>query len=105
MRCHPTCAASSDPAANMRELACAVPNCKTRFVAYWSDLDEMVFPQRNARLTHPDLAVHNIKIHATGHMSLPINGDVVHGISTTLAQLGADGSLLTGGVTKLKPQS
>jgi pimeloyl-ACP methyl ester carboxylesterase len=89
----------------MRELACAVPNCKTRFVAYWSDLDEMVFPQRNARLTHPDLAVHNIKIHATGHMSLPINGDVVHGISTTLAQLGADGSLLTGGVTKLKPQS
>jgi len=38
-------------------------------------------------------------------MSLPINGDVVHGISTTLAQLGADGSPLTAGGTKHKPQS
>ena len=86
----------------MRELGAAVPCCKTRFVAYWSDLDEMVFPQRNAKLNHPDLRVHNIEIHATGHMSLPINGDVVHGISTALAQLGADGSLLTAGITKLK---
>jgi pimeloyl-ACP methyl ester carboxylesterase len=89
----------------MRELGDAVPGCKTRFVAYWSDLDEMVFPQRNAKLNHPDLRVHNIEIHATGHMSLPINRDVVHGISTALAQLGADGSLLTAGVTKLKPHS
>jgi hypothetical protein len=89
----------------MRELGAAVPCCKTRFVAYWSDLDEMVFPQRNAKLNHPDLRVHNIEIHATGHMSLPINGDVVHGISTALAQLGADGSLLTAGITKLKPRT
>ena len=88
----------------MRELGDAVPGCKTRFVAYWSDLDEMVFPQRNAKLNHPDLRVHNIEIHATGHMSLPINGDVGHGISTALAQLGADGSLLTAGVTTLKPR-
>jgi hypothetical protein len=87
----------------MRELGAAVPGCKTRFVAYWSDLDQMVFPQRNAKLNHPDLKVHNIEIHATGHMSLPINGDVVHGISTTLAQLDVDGSLLTAGVTLLKP--
>ena len=83
-----------------------MPSCKkTRFVAYWSELDQMVFPQRNAELNHPDLTVRNIEIHATGHMSLPINGDVVHGISTTLAQLGADGSLLRAGVTELKPRS
>jgi pimeloyl-ACP methyl ester carboxylesterase len=87
----------------MRELSAAVPDCGTRFVAYWSDLDQMVFPQRNAMLNHPDLTVHNIEIHATGHMSLPINGDVVHGISTTLAQLGTDGRLLAAGVTELKP--
>jgi len=37
-------------------------------------------------------------------MSLPINGDVVHGISSMLAQLDADGSLLTAGVTQLKPK-
>jgi pimeloyl-ACP methyl ester carboxylesterase len=89
----------------MRELGAPVPSCRTRFVAYWSDLDQMVFPQRNAKLRHPDLTVRNVEIHATGHMSLPINGDVVHGISTTLAQLGADGSLLTAGVTEIKPRS
>ena len=89
----------------MRELGAAVPGCKTRFVAYWSDLDQMVFPQRNAKLNHADLTVHNIEIHGTGHMSLPINGDVVHGISTTLAHLDTDGSLLAADVTKLKARN
>jgi len=87
----------------MRELAAPVPGCRTRFVAYWSDLDQMVFPQRNARLLHPDLSVRNVEMHAIGHMSLPISRDVVHGISSALAQLDADGSLLTAGVTELKP--
>ena len=87
----------------MRELSAPVPGCHTRFVAYWSDLDQMIFPQSNASLVHPDLAVRNVEMHAVGHMSLPISGDVVHGISTTLAHLGADGSLLTAGVTELLP--
>lgn len=87
----------------MRELGAAVPSCRTRFVAYWSDLDQMVLPQRNASLVHPDLVVRNVEMHGIGHMSLPINRHVVHGISTTLAQLGADGSLLTAGVTELRP--
>ena len=88
----------------MREMSAPIPHCATRFVVYWSDLDQLIFPQRNAQLNHPDLSVRNIEIHGTGHMSLPINGDVVHGISTTLAQLDADGSLLTAGVTQLKAQ-
>jgi len=87
----------------MRELSAPAPGCDTRFVAYWSDLDQMVFPQRNARLNHPDLTVRNIEVHSTGHMSLPINGDVVHGISTALAQLDTDGSQVTAGVTRLTP--
>jgi hypothetical protein len=87
----------------MRELSGAVPDCRTRFVAYWSDLDQMVFPQRNASLVHPDLTVRNVEMHGVGHMSLPISGHIVHGISTTLAHLGVDGSLLTAGVTELKP--
>jgi pimeloyl-ACP methyl ester carboxylesterase len=89
----------------MRELGAPITGCRTRFVSYWSDLDQLVFPQRNAKLTHPDLTVRNIAIHGTGHMSLPINGNVVHGISTTLAQLGADGSLLAAGVTRLRPRA
>jgi hypothetical protein len=85
----------------MRELGAAVPGCGTRFVAYWSDLDQLVFPQRNARLNHPDLTVRNIEIHGTGHLSLPINGDVVHGICTTLAQLDPGGAVMVAGVTEL----
>jgi pimeloyl-ACP methyl ester carboxylesterase len=85
----------------MRELAQPVPGCRTRFVAYWSDLDQMVLPQRHARLDHPDLAASNIEVRGLGHMSLPISGRVVHGISTTLAHLDTDGSTLTAGVTEI----
>jgi pimeloyl-ACP methyl ester carboxylesterase len=85
----------------MRELAQPVSGCRTRFVAYWSDLDQMVFPQRNAALEHPDLSVQNIDLHGVGHMSLPILGSVVHGISTTLAHLDSEGHTVTSGVTPL----
>jgi pimeloyl-ACP methyl ester carboxylesterase len=85
----------------MRELAEPVPDCRTRFVAYWSDLDQMVLPQRHARLDHPDLPAANVEMHGLGHMSLPISGRVVHGISTTLAHLDTDGSTLAAGVTTI----
>ena len=85
----------------MRELDQPVPHCRTRFVAYWSDLDQMIFPQRNAALEHPDLSVRNIDLHGVGHMSLPILGSVVHGISTTLAHLDSEGHTVTSGVTPL----
>ena len=85
----------------MRELAEPVPGCRTRFLAYWSDLDQMVLPQDHARLEHPDLAAHNIEVHGLGHMSLPISGRVVHGISTALAHLDPDGSTVAAGVAYL----
>jgi triacylglycerol lipase len=85
----------------MRELAEPVPGCRTRFLAYWSDLDQMVIPQDHARLEHPDLTAHNIEVHGLGHMSLPISGRVVHGISTELAHLDPDGSTVAAGVPQL----
>ena len=85
----------------LRELAAPIEHCSTRFVAYWSDLDQLVFPQRNARIMHPDLGARNIAVRGVGHMSLPIIGRVVHGISTTLAHLDQDGSTRTAGVTEL----
>jgi pimeloyl-ACP methyl ester carboxylesterase len=89
----------------MRELEQAVPVCRTRFVAYWSDLDQIVLPQSSAALVHPDLNARNILLHGVGHTSLPIIGSVVHGISTTLAHLDSDGSTLAEGVTELRAAS
>ena len=48
-------------------------------------------PSATPRLHHPDLHVRNVDLHGVGHMSLPITGSVVHGISTALAHLDTDG--------------
>lgn len=79
--------------------------CRTRFVAFWSDLDQIIIPQRNARLEHPDLASRNVFVRGVGHLSLPIDGRVVHEISTTLAHLDHDGTTLTAGVTQIDSAS
>lgn len=85
----------------LTELAQPVPGCRTRFIAYWSDLDQMIFPQRNAALHHPDLNVHNIQLHGVGHGSLPFSGAVVHGISTALAHLDTSGATVAPAVTEV----
>ena len=83
----------------MRELAEPAPGCRTRFVAFWSDLDQVVVPQRSAALEHPDLQARNVALRGVGHMSLPFHSPVVHQISTLLAHLDEDGRTLTAGVS------
>jgi triacylglycerol lipase len=85
----------------LNELAEPAPGVGTRFVAYWSDLDQLIVPKRNARIVHPDLRVRNELVRRVGHMSLPIDPRVVHGISTQLAQLGTDGTTSVAGVSRL----
>ncbi len=85
----------------VQELEEPAPECKTRFLAVWSDLDQVIIPKRNARLTHPDLRARNIFFRGIGHMSLPVDGRVVHEICTTLAHLGHDGSVLADGATSI----
>lgn len=85
----------------LAELAEPAPGCRTRFIAIWSDLDQLVLPQRNARIQHPDLRARNVFIRGIGHMSLPVDRRVVHEISTALAQLDHDGSQLAPGVTSI----
>lgn len=89
----------------IRELEEPVPRCKTRFISYWTDADQLVVPQRNGALHHKDLAVRNIKLHGIGHVSLPILNGVVHGISAALAHLEHDGTTITSGVTPLASTS
>jgi hypothetical protein len=87
----------------MRDLAEPVTACRTRFVSYWSDLDQLIVPKRSARLDHPDLQVRNVLLRGVGHMSLPISGRVVHEIAMLLAHLDEDGTTLHAGVTRLAP--
>jgi triacylglycerol lipase len=78
----------SDIVTELREPA---PDCRTRFVAIWSDLDQLVLPPGNARIEHPDLAVRNVAVTDVGHMSLPVDRHVIREIVTTLAHLDHDG--------------
>lgn len=71
----------------MQELAEPAPGCRTRFVAYWSDVDHLVVPKESGRLDHPDLDARDVLVRGVGHNSLPIDGRVVHEIATTFARL------------------
>ncbi|MEO3936160.1 alpha/beta fold hydrolase [Dermatophilaceae bacterium Soc4.6] len=87
----------------MKELALPAPGCRTRFICYWSDLDQIMFPQRTAALDHPDLTVTNILLRGVGHTSIPIMSSVVRGISQALAHLDEDGATVADPVTTLRP--
>lgn len=67
------------------------PQCQTRILSIWSDLDLMIVPKVSARVVHPDLRATNVFVRGVGHMSLPVDGRVVHEICTTLAHLDAEG--------------
>jgi triacylglycerol esterase/lipase EstA (alpha/beta hydrolase family) len=70
------------------ELAEPAPGCRTRFLAIWSDIDQLVIPQAHARVEHADLRVRNVLVHGVGHLSLPVDGRVIREIGSSLALLG-----------------
>jgi pimeloyl-ACP methyl ester carboxylesterase len=84
------------------ELAQRAPGCRTRFISVWSDLDQLIVPKRSARIDHPDLNAHNMLVRGLGHLSLPVDGRVVHAICTTLAHLDHDGASKQGRVLDLR---
>jgi len=69
------------------ELAQPAPGCRARFVAVWSDLDQLIVPRHNARLEHPDLRARNVLVRGAGHMSLPVHRQALHEVYRTLARL------------------
>lgn len=85
----------------VRELDEPAPGCRTRMVAIWSDLDQVIIPQRNARIVHADLNARNVFVRGIGHMSFPVDRRVVHEICTTLSQLDPDGTTLVRGTTSI----
>lgn len=77
----------------MTELDEPAPGCRTRFLAFYSDTDQLIVPQRRARIRHPDLSARNVRVRGVGHLSLPIDGDVVHQISGALSHLDEHGAV------------
>jgi triacylglycerol lipase len=73
----------------LRELAAAA-TCSTRFVAVYSDRDQVVVPHRSAALDHRDLEVERVPVHGVGHLSLLMNRDVIHTVIERLARFGLD---------------
>jgi hypothetical protein len=61
----------------------------------------MVVPKRSATIDHPDHSARNVFVRGVGHMSLPVDGRVVHEICTTLAHLDHEGQTVVVGVTPI----
>lgn len=72
----------------LTELAGPAPDCRTRFVAFWSDLDQLMIPVEAARIEHADLSARNIRVHGVGHLALPVTGSVAAEIRRALSDPG-----------------
>lgn len=72
--------------ATLAQLERRAPGCSTRFLVVWSRMDQMIVPQRNARLVHPDLDVELFELDDVGHLSLPIDARVVRWVVESLSR-------------------
>ncbi|WP_419997295.1 esterase/lipase family protein [Streptomyces boninensis] len=79
----------------IKELTLPAPGCRTRFFAFWSDLDELMVPVDTARIEHQDLNAQNVPLKGVGHLALPVHGAVAAGIRQALTD--AEGAQPTAG--------
>jgi pimeloyl-ACP methyl ester carboxylesterase len=84
---HPLIRQLRPGSALMTELSAPARGCRTRFVAFYSDVDQLILPASHGRLTHPDLDATNVLAAGVGHLSLPVRGRVVHAVCSMLAHL------------------
>jgi triacylglycerol esterase/lipase EstA (alpha/beta hydrolase family) len=69
----------------LTELTRPAPGCRSRLLVVWSRMDQMIVPQHNAALTHPDLHVEELELPDVGHFALPVDPRSVHWVATNLA--------------------
>ncbi|MEV0112212.1 alpha/beta fold hydrolase [Streptomyces sp. NPDC050844] len=87
----------SDVIEELREPA---PECRTRFVSFWSDLDQLMDPLETACIDHPDLIAQNVRVSGIGHLALPVHPAVATGIRQAIDQP-ATGNRGAGGLNGL----
>jgi pimeloyl-ACP methyl ester carboxylesterase len=83
---HPIVRQMRPGSAVIEELRLPAPDCRTRFVSFWSDLDHLMDPQETACVDHPDLLAHNVQVTGIGHLALPLHPAVATGIRDALDQ-------------------
>ncbi|MEU6956541.1 alpha/beta fold hydrolase [Streptomyces sp. NPDC045714] len=85
----------------IEELRAPAPGCRTRFVSFWSELDQVMVPVRTACVDHPDLDAVNVRVTGIGHLALPVHPTVAAAIREALEaqEAGEDTATATGSST------
>jgi triacylglycerol lipase len=60
-----------------------------RFISFYSNLDSLVLPAANAKITEPALRARNVLVKDLGHLSLLISRPIIRTIAEALANLDA----------------
>ncbi|MFI6896174.1 esterase/lipase family protein [Streptomyces sp. NPDC050256] len=81
---HPIVRQMRSGSAPIEELRLPAPGCRTRFVSFWSELDQVIVPVEAACIDHPDLDVVNVRVTGVGHLALPVHPAVAAGIRQAL---------------------
>ncbi|MFE4384486.1 lipase family alpha/beta hydrolase [Streptomyces cyaneofuscatus] len=68
----------------IEELRLPAPGCRTRFVSFWSELDQVMIPVRTACVDHPDLDAVNVRVSGIGHLALPVHPAVAAAVREAL---------------------
>ncbi|MEU3053381.1 lipase family alpha/beta hydrolase [Streptomyces griseus] len=68
----------------IEELRTPAPGCRTRFVSFWSELDQVMVPTETACVDHPDLNAVNVRVTGIGHLALPVHPTVAAAIREAL---------------------
>jgi pimeloyl-ACP methyl ester carboxylesterase len=90
---HPIVRQMRSGSAPIEELRLPAPGCRTRFVSFWSELDQVIVPVEAACIDHPDLDAVNVRVSGVGHLALPVHPAVAAGVRQALdAPASAHGS-------------
>ncbi|MFF3453027.1 esterase/lipase family protein [Streptomyces sp. NPDC002730] len=81
---HPIVRQMRPGSAVIEALRAPAPGCRTRFVSFWSDLDQIMVPVETACIDHPDLIAQNVRVSGIGHLALPVHSAVATGIRQAL---------------------
>lgn len=99
MNAHPIVRQMRPDSEVIEELRKPAPDCRTRFVSFWSDLDQLMDPLETACVDHPDLLAQNVRVSGVGHLALPVHPAVATGIRQALdtEEAGTRAATHTGG--------